>query len=717
MMLSVALFKSKERFSSFGEKLKDYGVECTIERRSPHAVAMSHSTRKLHTPRSKAESPAFSGHTASGGLPRQGARLPQSDATHPGSWTLGLHLATLVAAVLATFANTLGNGFHLDDFYRVVDNPGIHRVWPIWIHFLNPGTMATLDRITQFRPLLPLTLSLNYAVAGDSLVGYHLANLAIHLGSTLLVYALSVELLRHWRAETKAAHSPERVAWFVALLYGVHPVSGIPVNYICARDLLLMQFFFLGSWLAFVRLRRTGETSASWACVLVLFALALLSKTGSIVAPLLVLLFEWTLGRQSLREVRPYVRAAAFGLVGVAFLAYSRLVLGFSDLANVIKEGGSPMTYALTQAKLHLTHYLRNFVWPLPIRQSPLAVQATSVFEPAVALALTFIIATLVFAFRWRRTHPLAAFSIGAYWILMLPESSVLPFYHLAVDYRPYPSSPFLFLLVSMASLAWLPRRMTTALASIVVVLMASASVYLNTTWRTEETLWSYSLKYGGDSLAHLNLAMSISDRSDPRVRFHLEEALRMTPDYVLAHIDLGLLQIQQGQREAGLAHCRRAVELRPDWPQAHYWLSRALSQTGNAGAAADEAVLAARMAPAHIMYLMWAALNEQGRKHYRESLAYLARVEAIDPSQDTQFMKGFALQMTGDRAGAIRTYLQLVASQPRHVQGHFNLAFALMEDGRFSEAIAHFERTLALKPDYAEARQHLATCRAKLAE
>jgi len=50
-------------------------------------------------------------------------------------------------------------------------------------------------------------------------------------------------------------------------------------------------------------------------------------------------------------------------------------------------------------------------------------------------------------------------------------------------------------------------------------------------------------------------------------------------------------------------------------------------------------------------------------------------------------------------------------------VQGHFNLAFALMEDGRFSEAIAHFERTLALKPDYAEARQHLATCRAKLAE
>ena len=59
--------------------------------------------------------------------------------------------------------------------------------------------------------------------------------------------------------------------------------------------------------------------------------------------------------------------------------------------------------------------------------------------------------------------------------------------------------------------------------------------------WRTGETLWTHSVAHGGDALAHLNLAMSLPDRRDPRVKAHLEEAVRMEPAFVLANLNLGL--------------------------------------------------------------------------------------------------------------------------------------------------------------------------------
>lgn len=632
-------------------------------------------------------------------------------------WRQSVPVAVLVVAVCLSFANTLNNGFHLDDFYRVVDNPGIHRFWPVTRHFLDPGTMSTLDRIAQFRPLLPLTLSLNYALAGDSLPGYHLANLLFHLAASILVYLLCLELLRYGGGPAAVTRRPEGAALFAALLFGVHPVSGIVVNYICARDLTLMQVFFSASLLAYVRMRRTGGAWWRWTAALGLLTLALLAKAGALIAPAVIVLFEVTLARQSPLRPGPWLRAVPPGLVGVAFLAYSQFVLGFSNFSNVVREGGSPLGYALTQLRLHLVHYLRNFVWPLPIRQSPLVVESTSLLEPGVLAGLALLIGSLAVAWRCRRRDPLVAFCIGAYWVLLLPESSVFPFHHLAVDYRPYPSSPFLYLLAALAVLALVPRRAAIALGVAAVVAQAGASIYLNTTWRTEESLWSYSVTHGGDALAHMNLAMGIADRTDPRVRFHLEEALRQQPDYVLAHINLGLLLIRLGEPESGLAHCRRAVAIRPDWAQARYWLSHAYNRVGKTDEAVREAQDAARRAPANQGYQLWAAQLLQRQSRHPESLPYLIRLEAADETyQDILFLKGFALQMTGDRDAAKRTYQRFLARRPDHYQAHFNLGYAQMEEGDCAAAVAHFERVLELNPGYDAARQLLGACRARLA-
>ena len=73
----------------------------------------------------------------------------------------------------------------IDDFYRIANNPEIRYVGNPLRHFKDPTTSATLPTIVQYRPLMPLTLSLGRAVLEPlgvpSLAADHIGNIALHI--------------------------------------------------------------------------------------------------------------------------------------------------------------------------------------------------------------------------------------------------------------------------------------------------------------------------------------------------------------------------------------------------------------------------------------------------------------------------------------------------------------------------------------------------------
>jgi tetratricopeptide (TPR) repeat protein len=624
-------------------------------------------------------------------------------------WLVALGIAL---ACVVVFANALPNAFVLDDQFRVVNNPGIQRFWPPWRHFTEPRTMSTLESITQYRPLLPLTLSVNYAVSGDSGVGYHLGNLALQIAASLLGFFLCLELLSHWSAVPLARSAVLVSAGFAALLFAVHPVSGIAVNYISARDLLLMQVFSLGMLLAYARMRRLGETAARWAVVIALLALSLLAKTNLVVAPLILLAFDLILARTTLRDRLLWRRAGLAAGVVAAFFVVTQLALGFSDLAQVTQAEASPLQYGLTQARLHLFHYLPHFVWPFPIRLLP-SIDPGRVSDYRVWLGLLFVVAAVGLAWRYRRTAPIVAFCVIAYWILMIPESSVLPLYQAAVDYRPYAGSLFLFLAVATVLVAVCGEGLAALVLAGFSVYIGAASIAANAHWRTAERLWSHSVAYGGDAVAHLNLAMSIADRRDPRVRAELEESVRREPNYALAHIDLCILQLELGETAAGLERCEYAARIAPSWPQSHYWLAFAYRRLGRAREAAAASARAAEIDPDNLRYPYEAARDAQAVQDWAASLRLAELVRQRDPDyQEITFVHGVALQMLGRTQEAIAEYAQFLRTHPEHAPATLNTGYALASLGRCSEAIPYFERTLALRPGDSAAQRQLDRCR-----
>jgi tetratricopeptide (TPR) repeat protein len=631
----------------------------------------------------------------------------------------GLPLFLLVAVVVATFSNSFGNGFHLDDFYRIRDNPEIRHVSPVLRHFRDPGTISgsrgvsetPLNQLGQYRPLLPLTLSLNYAVAGHSLTGYHVVNLAIHLLACVLVFLLVFTIL----GRTEPAGIPEGrrrwTAFVIALIYGVHPLSGYPVNYILARDLLLMQAFLVGSLLVYANGGRRPSTMR-WVVALVLLELALMSKVTAAVAPLLVLAWEWTIGGRDLRSRTPWLRAAPFAGVVAAHLAVVRWALDLGSLSRV-QSGGWSWAYAWTQADIHVSEYLKNFVWPIAIRMAPFVDERTSPLEPRVLLGLAVVGLSLVLAIRLRRRAPAIAFALLGYWALMLPESSVLPISHAAVHYRALPSSWLLYMALALTVVPWARPRLAFSLGIAVAVALAGLSFSMNRIYRTEESLWAHSLRYGGEALAHMNYAMSLPDRDDPRVLLHLEKAVEMSPNYVLAHVNLGLLALDLGRTESGLTRLREVARMAPDWPDARYWLSVGYQRVGDFDAAVKEAAVAADLDPSNVRTHYNLALAESGAGRFANALVAARRALELAPDDaDAEFANAYALQMTGHTEEAARAYSRVLESRPEDLDARFNRAYAWVSLGRCQEALPELVALLRARPEHSGASRYEAVCR-----
>ena len=640
--------------------------------------------------------------------------------TARSSWARAIPFLVLTLAVAATYSNTLHNEFHLDDVYRIRDNPEIRRVSPVLRHFTDPGTISgsrgvsesALNQIGQYRPLLPLTLSLNYAFGGLDLPGYHVVNIAIHLAGCLLVFLLAARMLALAQPRGRTDERRARVAaLLIALVYAVHPLSGYPVNYILARDLLLMQAFLLGALLVHVG---GGERSTPlrWVAALFLLELALLSKITAAVAPLLVLFWEWTLRGDDLRSVRPWRRAAPYAAVVIGHLVAARFLLDFGDLSRV--QAGRPWSwrYAFSQADIHLGEYLKNFFWPEGIRMAPYAVERTTLLDPHVLLGLGVIALSLTLAVWLRRAAPAAAFGILGYWALMLPESSAIPISHLAVHYRAFPSSWFLYLGIGLLAMRFLRPRIAATAAAFAVLALAVTSFSMNRIYRTEQTLWAHSVQHGGEALAHMNYAMSLPDRADPRVREHLERAVELSPNYVLAHINLGLLSLDEGKTEEGLDRLRGVTRMAPDWPEAHYWLSVALDRAGEPDEALAAAEKASALDPRNLQHRYRLALARSRAGEFDGALAAARSVLEIDPDHaDARYAEAYALLMLGRTGESARSYSTYLAARPDDLEARFDLAYAMVVLGDCGQAIGELSRVLRNDPRHATARRYLELC------
>jgi len=125
----------------------------------------------------------------------------------PGRFRPFLPAGIFVLALLP-YLTALTNGFVLDDPFQIKENPWIRDFSSVWQAF--SAEMWGFDDHHQsnyYRPLVHVLEAAVYAFSGVKPWGYHLLNLLLHAGSSVLAYLISLRLLAE-RLEEKKAFLP-----------------------------------------------------------------------------------------------------------------------------------------------------------------------------------------------------------------------------------------------------------------------------------------------------------------------------------------------------------------------------------------------------------------------------------------------------------------------------------------------------------------------------
>jgi len=207
---------------------------------------------------------------------------------------LALALA-VIAGSLAAFAPALRAGFvSWDDPLTVTDNYAIRGFTAENLHW-----MATTSHAGHYQPLSWLSLALDHAVYGLSAPdfpearGFHATNLLLHAAGALALFAFALAL--YGRARGRVAASGARAIAFAAalaaLLHAVHPLRAESVCWVTERRDVLSAPFFLLALLAYLRATPTGpvrDVRPGWLALCTgsaLAALALCAASLSLADP------------------------------------------------------------------------------------------------------------------------------------------------------------------------------------------------------------------------------------------------------------------------------------------------------------------------------------------------------------------------------------------------------------------------------------------------
>ena len=208
----------------------------------------------------------------------------------------------------------------------------------------------------------------------------------------------------------------------------------------------------------------------------------------------------------------------------------------------------------------------------------------------------------------------------------------------------------------------------------------------------------------GALPLLHNNLGNALRDAGDLRQsRHHLEEAARIKPNYSEAWHNLGLTLYRLEALADAEAAVEKAVGLRPAYPDALHFLAQLAELRGDFEKAVATAEKAVSLVPANPEYRLNLSSALTGCGRFDEADAAVEEAARLAPSSpEVIYALGQRREQRGDRAGAARSFREVIAAAPAHPNAYLALAGAgALDDGELAAA----ERATGAPETQSEAR------------
>lgn len=349
----------------------------------------------------------------------------------------------IAVLILIAYSNTFHSAFHFDDDPSIVQNQGIR----------NPTMDGFLSQFSGTRPIVNASLWINYQLSGLNVIGWHIFNIGFHIANSIFVYLLLLWTLSLPSLRVRYGARARRMALFGALIFALHPVQTESVTYIISRTELLATFFYLATFLFFIKGVNTRKFRYSVACFFTSM-LAMGSKEWAVTLPAMLVLYDFLFIAEG--KLKPILsRGMAYLLVALpwGYLAYNMTSTNLSGAGFGIsgQNGITPWTYLLTSLKVEWT-YIRLLFLPIDQNLDYTYPLAKSLFEFPTLLALFGHIAVVSLSL-WlyiKKKWTLVPFGAAWFYITLSPTQSFVPILDVIFEHRLYiPSVGFTIFFVA----------------------------------------------------------------------------------------------------------------------------------------------------------------------------------------------------------------------------------------------------------------------------
>ena len=413
-------------------------------------------------------------------------------------------LIPIAAVCLLVFANSLTGEFVYDDTRQIVRNTLIQdgSLWwkalssDVWA-FKGDGTQAASN---YWRPTFTLLNIICFRLFGTSPMGWHVVNVLLHTGVSLLAFLL----LRRWQYTAV-------VAFVIALVFAVHPVHVESVAWIAGSPDLLFSLTLLGS-LWFATSYRLSHSNKDLILTILLYPAALGSKEIAVLC-LPIYYFVLTNDLDSAEVKANSLKTPLLALAGAAVIYF---LVRLSIIGAIARPPDDAVALfdAVMSVPQMFAFYLKQILAPviIAINYPITPVKQISAMNFVIPIFVTLAgIAGILYLARSSKRSMLA---VAIFLLPLLPALNATAFPSEQIVHDRYLYLPLLGALMLFVPLAGkvLNERNLLIAGCVAALLFGVQTVRYNFAWANELALWMWTKNVDDSAFTSLQLGSALAE-------------------------------------------------------------------------------------------------------------------------------------------------------------------------------------------------------------
>lgn len=466
----------------------------------------------------------------------------------------------LALAILAVYANAISGTFVWDDQTIVVRNEAIKSFNNIPFIFTHEFGDMVNYKGNIYRPMQELSYMLDYFLWGMDSIFFHLTNIMLQIGCALALFLLVLKV-----------SASKFIAFFTALIFGIHPINTEAVTYISGRSDPLYFLFLLLSFIFYLKFRRSGKVFKKAVYIFsssLFYALSLLSRETAMVFPFVLAAYEM-FGVDDKRERNFYPITPFLGIL-TAYLLFRSLVVHIGSGQGALPDFGS----AIFINSKSIVKYLALLIAPINLHMWNVTdilketARSQFIFNIIILAALA---ASVIFA---SRKNKKMLFWFSWFLIFLAPHLNIVKLNAPFAEHWIFSASAGIYaiigtLIFNMASNAKMSRMAAYAILFTAFLYFSILTISRNADWKDEPALYNNTLKYARfpKVLSNLGVYYEIKGEYDKSVKAYTE-ALDLAPNVPLYHNNIAIVYEKMNYMNMAVKHWKKSLEINPGQPK-----------------------------------------------------------------------------------------------------------------------------------------------------